>query len=236
MKNNALLGVLALFFWGLAPIGLAFSNSTSNDKEFIDKLDSPLSDKNIGVGFRMGLIFDPIVGSGLDAYYILNQKLQLGLYYAFGKNDFKDELTRDDEPNIVLHEASGSATVALVYGRFFFLRSLNFIGGIGRRTMTIKFDIEDIYQSQRIDTAVKSTSLIFYGGISNIWSWHNGFFIGADWLTLSIPFTSKTATLTSGNVTSREINEIQKDGEDLGKEIGKSIRYGLLILSIGFQI
>lgn len=203
-------------------------------------LTKPLSEiraqKRFGASFRFGLFVYPVMGPGFEAHYQLNPRLQVGLAYFRGAEDFKNRLSATDGTTTEKNELS--STLSLLYGRYFLGDSFYLTGALGQRTVKIDYSIRSTTQNSAISAENTSLSTLINIAFGNLWSWENGYTAGIDWVGYSQPLSSMedvNSKISGGALPPKELYEKQKDVENHFKDISKLGTWQFLTFHIGYM-
>ncbi len=250
--------LIGCFFWGVSFQAVALDTSVIENpylfaakskskqkkkkaKPSIDpeSSESVRSGKTVGASLRMGYFLSEIFGTGVEGFVNTGPKFQLGFLAVVGVSDLKggSDFKDNDFLELVKYEASGD--FCALQGRYFFTDSFSLVGGIGYRKIKINIQMaaketDDVF-NQKVDISNITANV----DIGNIWTWPNGFFVGADWVGLVIPLSKSytVKTETTGQNATQEINDaIQKVGVENGESLGGRMLYQFLFATVGFSL
>lgn len=185
--------------------------------------------KTGGVALRTGLMFGGVSGNGADGFINLGNRFQLGLFYGKGSVGLKTE------------GGSSSGTLEadidmkLIQGRYFLGNSFFVGAGLGKRNFNLQSvfsgDIGSATMNAKFDTNVGHLM------IGNLWSFRNGFFIGCDWVSYTMPFSfkEKEASVETDGDLGMIKNEMDKLNKDTINTLGKLSSTNVLVAYLGWM-
>jgi len=199
-----------------------------------DSSTSARSTKVAGIAGRYGFVVGGVSGYGVDAFYNHDSDWQFGLAYATGKLDVKPLV--DDSTYAQVDYADIYGQILAAQARYFLGNSFNLYGQIGQRVYKWDLKVSSKVSSDFIKSTGKATSMYAGLGVGNTWAWDCGLFVGIDWLGYFIPFgsSSESSNTFSGTPTS-DMEKINTETQDLGKKLGNTGHFQLLVLNLGFS-
>lgn len=215
-----------------APVPAAAAQPAEDDRGDSERARSG---KIAGVGLAIGGGAVPIITSGFDGFWVPTASWQLGLRILSGTLDLTDAVPKTDGAE--LKKASFGVSFVQIHGRFFPGNSFNLGLGLGQRTVSAEFDIESKLANVGVEGEIKATTTVLNITIGNQWTWDSGLFLGVDWLGYALPLGSSTSgklEQTGTATATDDLEELQKDSEDLAKTLGETATISLFLLQLGF--
>lgn len=188
--------------------------------------------KMVGLEVRVGNNLGGVRTQGVAVSYFLSSDLKLGLQYASGVYDLKDDVA--DVGTVSLTKADLGGTLTLAFAQFFLGNSFFVQAGLGTRQFTVDASLSDSVTSASLDMSTESNSTVASVSIGNTWSWDSGFSLGAEWIGATIPISSDSSYSVSSTVTGDSFDELVNDTKDLSEALGETVGPMLLVLNIGF--
>tara|TARA_B100001094_G_C18083991_1_gene746764 strand:- start:18 stop:725 length:708 start_codon:yes stop_codon:yes gene_type:complete len=223
-------------------VGLCFqaqgSSEASNESSKVagESSKAARENKKAAVGVKAGNTFGGIQGTGIFAHYFLSSSLQVGGQYIAGSLDIGSDL--QDQGAVSSTNSVLSGSMFALMARYYFGNSFFLSGGLGQRLIEGNLRFEEAQTVNFLELNTESSSTVAIITIGNVWSWDNGFFLGAEWLGASVPMSSGYSSKTSTNLPvagDAEFAEIVDSAEDLAKEMGEATAMMSLLLNIGFS-
>ncbi len=190
---------------------------------------------SFGVGLGLGTFLVPISGSALHGFYSFKKDLQLELQLWGGTFDGKDII--DKEPTVRLDHLDLKGSLAQFRLKYFVGNSFYVAGAFGSRRIEFDLQASNIL-GDMVRTELESDAVFAGIAIGNTWTFGSGFFIGGEWVAVSVPlaseFSSET-TETSASSTPTDLTDLQAEAEDSAKDLGEVTTLGLATLYLGWQ-
>ena len=162
----------------------------------------------------------------------MSPRIQFGLDYLTGSEDFRDKI--GDQPPVYTTKASASGMAVYGWARYFTGNSFNFGAGLGQRTASLAYGIEDRSLNITLEGTANISSIIVPVFFGNQWMWDGGFTIGVDWLEAMIPISGSSSSTTSSNVSDPGLKKLSDDTAELGLKLAKTTTLTLFLTSIGW--
>lgn len=192
--------------------------------------------KRFSVGYTLGNVAGGIPGSGLEGFYHLNRQWLIGFFGTQGRADFADEI--DPVGTVSLEKAELGISMYAINVKYFVGNSFFVRLGLGRRSIDSDLKVVDSASTQFLKLTTESDSVVTLVSLGNVWAWDNGFFIGADWIGVSVPLSSSYKFKIEHNFDSEvgsEFAAIEEDGRSLSKKMGESTAAMFLVLNLGYS-
>jgi hypothetical protein len=186
------------------------------------------SEKSFFALGKAGFALGAIPGAGLEGGYNLNAQSQILASYNRGEIDLKDEMSTSRYSPTYTKALVVSQELDAQYRRFFG-NSFNLIGGLGYRQIDIDVEAYDVVGKGSYTT--RTDSFVAITSIGNLWTWDNGFSLGARWIGVSVPLSSSSES--SYNEDGLLVNK--EEVEDLNDKIGKTVAVQLPMLQVGYM-
>ncbi|MBP9706057.1 MAG: hypothetical protein KBD78_00330 [Oligoflexales bacterium] len=226
----------------------ALSTDQTDERERVQQVEQTINsdssstsarlNKKASVEGRLGFIVAPISGTGVGAFFHVNQNLHVGISHVSGTYDFSDDVDAPEDTTSTMEQADLKASLTQVFARYFVGNSFYLSGGLGQRKVQADLDVRSTVFDHRINGSIKADSTVLNVSIGNAWSWDNGFFIGCEWVGLTVPLSnSNSGELTlsgTGVEEDAEFKKLKNDTEDVAELFGESTMASLLILHLGW--
>ncbi len=208
--------------------GSSFATALAQDNA------GPRNSKKISAGVLYTPLSDFVLQYGVGGTFMLNQDMQLGFNVLTG-SDSLPELPEEDLVEVTQADLSGMA----VYGhmRYFFGDTFYVLGGLGYRSATFDYKIEDKTSNDYLKGDLEISSVIAPIAIGNQWNWDGGLIVGVDWLTymLALSGSSEGSTETTfGGATGADVEALNDDMVEVGDQLSKTSTLTLALVYIAY--
>ncbi|MCX6123165.1 MAG: hypothetical protein NTV34_00195 [Proteobacteria bacterium] len=160
------------------------SKSSSREKrqDPSKESDSASKDDN-GKKIELGVMYTPLsdfmLQYGASGQYKVSSKLTAGAAFLMGSKTISSE--QSDSTGSAQGNATLSGTAFMGYGRYFFGKTFNMLGGLAYRGASIKYQIQDS-TGAAINGVLDIQSIAVPIFIGNLWVFNNGIMLSADWI------------------------------------------------------
>ena len=175
---------------------------------------------------------DYVLSYGVGGSYNLKPNLALGLQVLMGSKTVNYSST--DQASTVSGNAKIQGTVGYVYGRYFFGNSFNMMTGLGVRSASIKYILEESSLKLAVDGKIDIQSIALPVFIGNRWTFKSGFTIGCDWIGAFVPLSGSAKSSLSGNLPNEMISDLNDKYLSLGKDLTHKTSMTLFLTSLGW--
>lgn len=185
---------------------------------------------------NVDILYTPVSGFllsfGGGASYNVKPDLALGIQYLTGSKTIHDEMT--DNVITVKADATLQGSAGYVYGRYFIGNSFNMMAGLGVRTATIKYTMEEESLNLKLNGKIEIQSITVPVFIGNRWTFQSGFTLGCDWIGAFIPLTGSAKSTLDGNLPNSLITELNDKFVSDGNDLAHKTSLTLLLTSVGW--
>ena len=175
---------------------------------------------------------DYVLSYGVGGSYNMKPNLALGLQVLMGSETVNYSST--DQTSTVSGNAKLQGTVGYLYGRYFFGNSFNIMAGLGVRSATIKYLIEESSLKLALDGKIDIQSIALPVFIGNRWTFKPGFTIGCDWIGAFVPLSGSAKSSLSGNVPNELISDLNDKYLSLGEDLAHKTSLTFFLTSLGW--
>ena len=202
-------------------------------RAFADPGESSQSGAAILGGNFLGLVS----GAGGEVSRELGTSWQIAASFMTGSGEFRKRLAAGESPtsHVQVKSFRVGGDLALLDARFFPLGSLFVACGVGRRRVSVAYDLESPGTLEGVKSRVEVISLVGHASFGNVWKWPSGLSLGAEWLGWTQPFRSLQSSETETfGFTSRALNELQVEANGLADDVAKTPSPQFAVVSAGY--
>ena len=188
--------------------------------------------RRFGASLLVTPVSDFVLQYGLNVFYEFGRSWQFGAMYLAGSKDIKSQLPASDGIDITKATISGMAAVG--YARYFVGNSFNLLAGLGSRSATAAYRVEDTKTSDYLEGHLTIQSIVLTAAIGNHWTWANGFTLGCDWLAAMVPLSGGSQSTTSGRLAGQNVTNVDDQFKSVGDKLAKTTSLTLALTSVGW--
>ncbi|MEZ4742732.1 MAG: hypothetical protein R3B45_09835 [Bdellovibrionota bacterium] len=189
------------------------------------------SDKKFSASFRSGLITGMGLTPGIELSYLKSQYQFSTMYY---KADLKNISSFASDVELDISDRI-SHNLFIAHMRCFLSESFYFALGLGQRHYNMAYESHNKIDSSFVSLDIKSTSIVGYYTIGNMWILENGLLIGFDWLGQVRPINHKFEIKTQTSENDSDLDTLQGLINDHVKELGQTSTLVAFLLNLGWS-
>jgi len=175
---------------------------------------------------------DYVLSYGVGGSYNLKPNLALGVQILAGSEILK--FSAADQTATAYGSAKLQGTAGYIYGRYFFGNSFNMMTGLGVRSATVKYHIEESSLKLAVDGKIDIQSIALPVFIGNRWTFKSGFTIGCDWVGAFVPLSGSAKSSLSGNLPNELISDLNKSFLSVGEGLAHKSSLTAFLTSLGW--
>ena len=190
----------------------------------------------VSVGARAGDFLGGITGAGLEVLLHSDDAAwQFGAIGMVGTRDVRRDLNSASDGSTSLTKALATGQLFEAEARHFFGSTFYATGGLGLRRIAYDLSVDDAIDSGSVTINAKATSLSLSLTVGNVWAWPSGFFLGADWLGVTVPLTnSYSSTVSTSGSASTAAEDLGSLADAGARALGRALSTRLLVLNVGW--